>query len=563
MIVQDEPQPLRVSIIIPSYGRPTVLAICLSGLAKLSRKDLGEIEPFEVLVVNNNPDSRLRAQTSAVCDAFRTLPIRELCYDTGLGAAGARNAAINKARGAILVFFDDDTVVLPGYFRRLMTFFDDPTVGGVGGAEHKGAISLPQRAWASLAKPGRITQFGIVSGLFFAGSKPAIQVQHLHGSNFALRSAVVQRIGLMDPEMEGHWRDETEFTYRVWRAGWQLIFDPKTGVLHDTDGPGGSVAPLERRRWAYWYNRNTVYLYAKHILPDNRTHPAVFILGLFAQNLLRALVLWNVHYLTTLIPAALEGWGRASGFSKVQLAGIEFDNVSNEELFERLRAFIKQGIPHYLCTPNAHHIVLTQQNPAFRTAISNADLVVSDGMLVLYAAAILGGPFKMLIGGRKLVEHSVRGRIIPEPRLFFVGGQSQVTLNRIVERINREFPSAAVVGSYWPPIAAKLDDETTGAIIEAINLAKPDFVFVGLGTPKQELWIADHFRELEAPVTIGVGAALDMFAGVIPYPPAWMTELGLEWLWRLVLEPRRLWRRYLLEAPRFFGLVLRDRIARP
>jgi N-acetylglucosaminyldiphosphoundecaprenol N-acetyl-beta-D-mannosaminyltransferase len=140
-------------------------------------------------------------------------------------------------------------------------------------------------------------------------------------------------------------------------------------------------------------------------------------------------------------------------------------------------------------------------------------------------------------------------------RHFFYGSTPE-TLDALITRLSARYPGMVVAGSYAPPFGT-LSSEEDARMVEIINESAPDIVWVGLGMPKQELWVAEHQDRLTAPVLMAVGAAFDFHAGTVRQAPTWMQRSGLEWLFRLVQEPRRLWRRYLLANTRFAGLLMR------
>jgi len=140
-------------------------------------------------------------------------------------------------------------------------------------------------------------------------------------------------------------------------------------------------------------------------------------------------------------------------------------------------------------------------------------------------------------------------------RSFFYGGRDGVP-ERLVENLRRRYPGFDAVGWYSPPFRP-LTEAEDAAVVERINELRPDLVWVGLSTPKQERWMDAHMGRLEASVLLGVGAAFDIHAGTLPQAPRWMQANGLEWLYRLIREPRRLWRRYISIVPRFMVQIVR------
>jgi N-acetylglucosaminyldiphosphoundecaprenol N-acetyl-beta-D-mannosaminyltransferase len=142
-------------------------------------------------------------------------------------------------------------------------------------------------------------------------------------------------------------------------------------------------------------------------------------------------------------------------------------------------------------------------------------------------------------------------------RFYLYGGRNQGALVQLALNLRRRYPGVRIVGGYSPPHRELFDDERT-AVAEEINQSGADVVWVGIGVPKQEKWMAQMRSEIEAPLLVGVGAAFDFHAGLVPQAPNWMQEAGLEWAFRLAREPRRLWRRYMRYNPRFVGCFARQ-----
>jgi N-acetylglucosaminyldiphosphoundecaprenol N-acetyl-beta-D-mannosaminyltransferase len=176
-------------------------------------------------------------------------------------------------------------------------------------------------------------------------------------------------------------------------------------------------------------------------------------------------------------------------------------------------------------------------------------MVTPDGMPLVWLSRLWGNPSVQRVCGPDLLPACCARGVRTGLRHFFYGAAEGVA-GRLAERLRSRFPGLAVVGTYSPPyrpLTAAEDEE----VVQRINDAEPDIVWVGLSTPKQERWMAAHVGRLSAPVLLGVGAAFDIHAGLVPRAPGWIQRTGLEWLFRLGAEPRRLWRRYLINNPAF------------
>jgi N-acetylglucosaminyldiphosphoundecaprenol N-acetyl-beta-D-mannosaminyltransferase len=190
----------------------------------------------------------------------------------------------------------------------------------------------------------------------------------------------------------------------------------------------------------------------------------------------------------------------------------------------------------------------------------NGSIVAPDGMpLVWLARRGAAEHVERVYGPDVLIAASDAGQAAGYRHFFY--GSTRETLRLLVERLRMRFPGLVVAGTYAPPFGA-VSAEEDARIVETINSSGADVVWVGLGMPKQELWIAEHQDRLDAPLLMAVGAAFDFHAGTVKQAPRWMQRSGLEWLYRLAQEPRRLWRRYLLGNLRFAWLVLRAAVRR-
>ena len=184
----------------------------------------------------------------------------------------------------------------------------------------------------------------------------------------------------------------------------------------------------------------------------------------------------------------------------------------------------------------------------------NAALCLADGMPIVWAAKLLRCPLKAKVSGSDLAERLCKRACDEGLRLFFLGGAPGIG-EQARRTLESSHPGIHIVGTLCPVVNADGESPDDDAVTCAIRDAKPHILFVALGCPKQELWIARHRDLLGVPVCLGVGASLDFIAGVTARAPRWMQRSGLEWLWRLAQEPRRLWKRYLIDDLPFLWLV--------
>jgi N-acetylglucosaminyldiphosphoundecaprenol N-acetyl-beta-D-mannosaminyltransferase len=196
-----------------------------------------------------------------------------------------------------------------------------------------------------------------------------------------------------------------------------------------------------------------------------------------------------------------------------------------------------------------HGIVEAQRDPAFKEALNSTDLVVPDGMPLVWLGRRGGCHLRRRVYGPDLMLAFCEQTAARGYRHFFYGGEPGVP-ERLAESLKRRFPPMEVCGTFSPPFRP-LDPEEDQEIATMICRAAPDVLWVGLGTPKQERWMCEHRDKLNVPAIVSVGAAFDLLSGRRNQAPGWMREHGLEWLFRLVQEPRRLWRRYLVGGVQF------------
>lgn len=208
-----------------------------------------------------------------------------------------------------------------------------------------------------------------------------------------------------------------------------------------------------------------------------------------------------------------------------------------------------------VCFANVHMVMEAHDDPNFAAILETANLVVPDGMPLVWMQKLLGRRDSERVRGNSVMVAVLRDAAEFQLKVGFYGGSPEV-LELVKERTEREFPGLAVTYAYSPPFRALTADEDR-EIIRNITASEPDILFVGLGCPKQEFWMAEH-REPLSCVMLGVGAAFDFYAGTVAQSPEWLSRLGLEWLFRLAKEPRRLWRRYLSTNPRFIYLAVRQ-----
>ena len=236
------------------------------------------------------------------------------------------------------------------------------------------------------------------------------------------------------------------------------------------------------------------------------------------------------------------------------------DRVTFAEALDAITELVERRQGGTVFTPNVDHIVMASEDDSFRRAYAAVDLALADGMPVVWASRALGSPLPEKVSGSDLVPPLMRLAAMKGWRVYLLGGGRGVA-QRAAFRLRAAHPDLAIVGTASPRIDMREPEATRRGIVAEIQEARPDLVLVGLGAPKQELWIHESANGLRPAVLLGVGAAIDFLAGTARRAPGWMSAAGLEWLYRLGREPRRLWRRYLLRDPRFLRIVLDQLVA--
>ena len=242
---------------------------------------------------------------------------------------------------------------------------------------------------------------------------------------------------------------------------------------------------------------------------------------------------------------------------RLRIGQIAIDPVTFSEALDTIATMVASGLGGSVLTPNLDHVVMADEHEGFRRAYAAASLCVVDGMPLLWASRLLGAPLPEKISGSDLVWPLLERARAQRWRVYLLGGAAGVG-QRAAERILERLPGIVIAGIDAPTIDMNEAASSRAHVLERIRAANADLVLVGLGAPKQELWIAEAAPALGRPVLLGVGASLDFLAGTLRRAPKWMSASGLEWLFRLGQEPRRLWRRYLVRDPKFALILLRD-----
>jgi N-acetylglucosaminyldiphosphoundecaprenol N-acetyl-beta-D-mannosaminyltransferase len=239
--------------------------------------------------------------------------------------------------------------------------------------------------------------------------------------------------------------------------------------------------------------------------------------------------------------------------AKVVLFGVPIDNLTMDETIARIDEMIRSGQPHQHVVVNVDKIVKLQRDPELREAILSCDLINADGQPVVWASRLLQHPLKERVTGvdlfSKLIAHCAEKGYRP----YLLGARQEV-VTKVAGILKSRHPRLQLAGArngYWTP-AEEAD------LVAGIQQTRADVLFVAMSSPKKELFLKRWKNELRVPFVMGVGGTFDVVAGVVKRAPIWMQRYGLEWFYRLLQEPRRMWRRYLIEDMAFLGLFLRE-----
>lgn len=227
---------------------------------------------------------------------------------------------------------------------------------------------------------------------------------------------------------------------------------------------------------------------------------------------------------------------------KTEIMGVAFDNVTMDEALEKAALLLQTPTADYCVTPNAEIVYEAMQDPDFAALLNGASLVLPDGAGVVLGGKILGTPLKQKVAGIEFADHLAEYLSKTGGRLYLLGGKPGIG-EKAAENLIAKYPGLQVVGiadGYF---------QQEQPVVEKINEARPDVLFVCLGAPKQERFMRDHKDELQVRFMIGLGGSLDGFAGTVKRAPRWMIQMNLEWLYRLIKEPRRLGR--MMRLPKF------------
>ena len=244
--------------------------------------------------------------------------------------------------------------------------------------------------------------------------------------------------------------------------------------------------------------------------------------------------------------------------SKMKFMNTEIDNFTMEETLDAVDNIIKQNKCAYVVTPNVDHIVQLEKDKELQAVYKNASLVLTDGKPLIWISKLYKTPIKEKNSGSDLFPLVCELARDKKYKMFFLGAAEGVAA-KAAENLKKRFPGLNVVGTYSPKYGFEKDKKMLQEIIEMIKEKKPDILIVGLGCPKQEKFMYNYCKELQVPISFGLGASFDFEAGNIKRAPKWMSSHGLEWLYRIFQDPKRLAKRYLVDDIAIVKLIFKYR----
>ena len=245
---------------------------------------------------------------------------------------------------------------------------------------------------------------------------------------------------------------------------------------------------------------------------------------------------------------------------KIKIFDVEVDNYSFDEVVNIIiRHALYNKTPEYVVTPNANHVVKLQKDAQFREVYRNAFLSVPDGVPLLWVAKLQNTPLKNRVNGTDLFQRLCAVAANKGLKVFLLGGRPGAA-EQATAVLRQKNPTLIVAGTYCPPYGFEQDEAELAKINQVIKAAAPDLLFVGLGAPKQEKWMAANYQEIGVPISLGIGVSFELVAGVVQRAPVWMQQAGLEWLYRFLAEPRRLLQRTLVVNSVFIWLLIKQQL---
>jgi N-acetylglucosaminyldiphosphoundecaprenol N-acetyl-beta-D-mannosaminyltransferase len=243
---------------------------------------------------------------------------------------------------------------------------------------------------------------------------------------------------------------------------------------------------------------------------------------------------------------------------KVNILNINVNTGNAESILNESIQLIDNNKKFYICTINAYLAVRASEDVELLKILNNAEIVIPDGMPMVWYSKLSGKPIPGRISGYEFFYDFSKIADKNNYSYFFFGGTNDMVLNGVRNRLEKEFVNIEIKGLFCPPFMDTFPDEFDDYIISTINKCKPDILWVGLSAPKQEKWIYKNIDKLDIKMAFGIGAAFNFYANIVKRAPLWMQKAGLEWLFRIFAEPKRLFKKYMVNNTKFIILIIKD-----
>ena len=242
--------------------------------------------------------------------------------------------------------------------------------------------------------------------------------------------------------------------------------------------------------------------------------------------------------------------------SRIKFLNTQVDNLTMTEAINEIDKLVQKRVPSYVVTPNVDHIVKLEKDEEFKNVYKNADLILTDGMPLIWISKLKGNPIKEKVSGSDLFPKVCKLASDKGYSIFLLGAAEGVA-DKAAEKLKNKYKGLNIAGTYSPSYGFEKKNDEIEKIVKIINECKPDILAVGLGAPKQEKFLYKYKDKLNVPISLAIGASIDFEAGNIERAPRWMQKSGLEWFYRLCKEPKRMFRRYIVEDFKILSIYLK------
>ncbi|WP_394883438.1 WecB/TagA/CpsF family glycosyltransferase [Clostridium baratii] len=240
--------------------------------------------------------------------------------------------------------------------------------------------------------------------------------------------------------------------------------------------------------------------------------------------------------------------------SRIKFLNIEVDNLTMNEAINEVDKLIQKKASSYVVTPNVDHIVKLEKDEEFKDVYKNADLILTDGMPLIWISKLKGNPIKEKVSGSDFFPKVCELANNKGYSVFLLGAAEGVAA-KAAENLRKKYKNLNIVGTYSPSYGFEKKNDEIEEIIEMVKNCKPDILAVGLGAPKQEKFLYNYRDKLNVPISLAIGASIDFEAGNIERAPKWMQKSGLEWFYRLIKEPKRMFKRYIIDDTKILSII--------